>query len=135
MECNRFVEEKIGESDSPAFRDHLAGCAGCARDVEELREVRTLYRAASTEKYRGGLPRVRRFRAGWVPMAAAAAVLMLIIGLILGGPREHPSTKNETVNREALYVRVHLEPWAGEAGMQNAINDCWRQLELLENKR
>ena len=50
MECNKFVEEKIGETESPEFRDHLAGCAGCARDLEELREVRSLYREASTEK-------------------------------------------------------------------------------------
>jgi hypothetical protein len=134
MECNRFVEEKIGESDSPAFREHLAGCAGCARDVEELREVRTLYRAASTEKYRGGVPR-RRSRLGWVPMAAAAAVLMMVFGLILGGPRDIPPTKNEPVNGEGLYVRVHLEPWAGEARIQAAIDDCWRTLEMLENRR
>jgi len=67
MECNKFVEEKIGESDSPDFRAHLAGCAECARDLEELREVRALYRAASTEKYRGGIPRLRRYRMGWIP--------------------------------------------------------------------
>src|SRR5436190_24141389 len=135
MECNKFVEEKIGESESPAFREHLAGCAGCARDVEELREVRSLYRAASTEKYRGGVPRVPRFRMGWLPMAAAAAILLLVFGLILGGPGEKLPTKNETLNREALYVRVHLEPWGGEALIQNAIDDCWRKLEFLENNR
>ncbi|MBI3855311.1 MAG: hypothetical protein HY293_06435 [Planctomycetes bacterium] len=135
MECNRFVEEKVGESESPAFRDHLAGCAGCARDVEELREVRTLYRAASTEKYRGGVPRVRRFRGGWVPMAAAAALLMMVFGLILGGPGEKspPDKKEETTS--AMFVRVHLEPWGGEARISNAIEDCWQKLEQLEMRR
>src|SRR5215510_15283281 len=83
MECNKFIDEKIGETHTAEFRDHLAGCAGCARDVEELREVRSLYRAASTEKYQGGVPRVRRFRGGWIPMAAAAAVLLMVFGLIL----------------------------------------------------
>src|SRR4029434_9776645 len=83
MECNKFVDEKIGEAHTAEFRDHLAGCAGCARDLEELREVRTLYREASTEKYRGGVPRVRRYRTGWIPMAAAAAVLLMVFGLIL----------------------------------------------------
>jgi len=135
MECNKFVEEKIGESDSPAFRAHLAGCAECARDVEELREVRALYRAASTEKYRGGVPRLRRFRMGWVPMAAAAAVLMMVFGLILRGPGEKASSKNGPVTAEAPYVRVHLVPWAGDVRIQTAIDDCWRTLDSLENNR
>lgn len=135
MECNKFVEEKIGESDSPAFRAHLAGCAECARDVEELREVRGLYRAASTEKYRGGVPRLRRFRMGWVPMAAAAAVLMMVFGLILRGPGEKAPPKNGPVTAEAPYVRVHLVPWAGDARIQTAIDDCWRTLDRLENNR
>ena|SRR5436190_8560340 len=135
MECNKFVEEKIGESESPAFREHLAGCAGCARDVEELREVRSLYRAASTETYRGGVPQLRRFRMGWVPMAAAAAVLMMVFGLVLRGPGENPPAKNEAVTSEAPYVRVHLVPWAGDARIQTAIDDCWRKLDQLENNR
>ena len=135
MECNRFVEEKIGESESPAFREHLAGCAGCARDVEELREVRTLYREASTEKYRGGVPRLRRFRMGWVPMAAAAAVLMLVFGLILGLPGGNPATKPDQEARSTAYVHVHLEPWAGDARIQSTIDDCWRTLDRLEIHR
>src|SRR5689334_11146253 len=129
MECNKFVDEKIGESDSPAFRAHLAGCAECARDVEELREVRTLYRTASTEKYRGGVPRLRRFRLGWLPMTAAAAVLILVFGLILRGPAEVPTKKNEPEKGGALFVRVHLEPWGSDTRLQNAIDDCWKNLE------
>ena len=132
MECNKFVEEKIGETDSPAFRDHRAGCAGCVRDLEELREVRTLYRKASTEKYRGGVPRVRRFRMGWVPMAAAAAVLLVVFGLILWNPAEQ---NDSTVDKEAmpgLYFHVHLEPWGQEARISAALEDCWRMLERLE---
>ncbi len=135
MECNKFVEEKVGEADSPDFRAHLAGCAECARDVEELREVRALYRAASTEKYRGGVPRLRRFRMGWVPMAAAAAVLVMVFGLILRGPGERPPKKNEPEKNRAQFVRVPLEPWAGEVRIQVALDECWRTLERLENNR
>jgi len=135
MECNRFVEEKIGESETPEFRDHLAGCTGCARDVEELREVRTLYRAASTEKYRGGVPRLSRFRAGWVPMAAAAAVLMLVFGLILGQPGEKPPAKTETETGTSMFVRVHLEPWGSDARLTRGFDEVWKQLEHLEAKR
>jgi hypothetical protein len=136
MECNKFVEEKVGETDSPEFREHLAACAGCGRDLEELREVRALYRAASTEKYRGGVPRLRRYRMAWIPMAAAAAVLMLVFGLILGMPRQKSDkdTKTET-NDRSVFMRVHLQPWGGEARIQNAIDDCWQKLENLENYR
>ncbi len=135
MECNKFVEEKIGETDSPAFREHLAGCEGCARDVEELREVRTLYRSASTEKYRGGVPRVTRFRTAWVPMAAAAAVLIGVFALILGVPREKDQPKPETGNESAMFVRVHLEPWGSDVRIHNAIEDVWQKLEQLERTR
>jgi hypothetical protein len=136
MECNKFVEEKVGETGSPEFRAHLAGCAGCARDLEELREVRALYREASTEKYRGGVPRLRRFRTGWIPMAAAAAVLLMVFGLILRGPEENPPpAKSEPLNGETRYVRVHLEPWGGEARIQYGLDECWRILEQLENRR
>jgi hypothetical protein len=135
MTCNKFIEDKIGETESPEFRAHLVGCPDCARDVEELREVRTLYREASTEKYRGGVPRFRRFRMGWVPMAAAAAVLMMVFGLILGMPGDHSSTPSEKEKDAPLTVRVRLEPWAGEAPIQNALDDCWKKLEFLENYR
>jgi hypothetical protein len=135
MECNRFLLEKVGESDSPEFREHLAGCAGCARDVEELREVRTLYRAASTETYRGGVPRINRFRAGGLPMAAAAAVLMLVFGLILGQPGVKPAVKAETGSATSIFVRVHLEPWGSDARLARGFEEVWQDLERLEGKR
>ena len=135
MECNKFVEEKIGETATPAFREHLAACAGCARDVEELREVRALYRAASTEKYSGGVPRVRRFRAAWVPMVAAAALLLLVFGLILFGPGTQPPLKKEIETGSVMFVRVHLEPWGSEERLTRGFDDVWQKLESLEEKR
>ena len=135
MECNKFVEEKIGETATPAFREHLAACAGCARDVEELREVRALYRAASTEKYAGGVPRVRRFRAAWVPMVAAAALLLLVFGLILFGPGTPTPVKTEIETGSVMFVRVHLEPWGSEERLTRGFDDVWQKLESLEEKR
>ncbi len=135
MECNRFVDEKIGETPTAEFRAHLAGCGGCARDLEELREVRELYRAASTEKYRGGVPRARRFSGAWIPMAAAAAVLMLVFGLILGRPANPSKNEGKPETTSAVFVRVHLQPWGADVRLQNAIDDCWQKLEQLENYR
>ena len=136
MECNRFVEEKIGETHTAEFRDHLAGCSGCARDVEELREVRALYRAASTEKYRGGVPRVSRVRASWIPMAAAAAVLLLVFGLVLRGPEVVKPTKAiQSDEPPVVFYRVHLEPWGGEQRITNATEQAWWKLDQLEMRR
>jgi len=134
MECNKFIDEKIGETHTAEFREHLAGCAGCARDIEELREVRTLYREASTEKYRGGVPRVRRFRGGWIPMAAAAAVLLVVFGLILK-PVDKPAPKAESDNPTMFFVRVHLEPWGGDMRYSTAFDECWHKLEQLEKRQ
>jgi len=134
MECNKFIDEKIGESHTAEFRDHLAGCAGCARDVEELREVRSLYRAASTEKYRGGVPRLRRFRGGWIPMAAAAAVLLMVFGLILR-PVDKTASKTDRESAPIVFYRVHLEPWGSDVRYSTAFEDCWKRLELLEKRQ
>lgn len=137
MECNKFVDEKIGETTTPEFKAHLAGCAGCARDLEDLRDVRSLYREASTEKYRGGVPRLRRWRLGWVPMAAAAAGLLVVFGFILSGPgpKTEPTRKTESDRSSSGYVRVHLAPWAADQPLQTAIDDCWQKLERLENRQ
>jgi|SRR5579862_9579128 len=135
MECTRFVEDKIGETDSEEFREHRAGCAGCRRDLEELREVRTLYREASTEAYRSGGPRLGRPRVSWVPMAAAAAVLLGVFALIVGGPRQKAVKPTEPGPATGVFVRVTLQPWAADASFTRALDDCWRQLERLEEKR
>jgi anti-sigma factor RsiW len=135
MECNKYVDEKTGETGSAEFREHLAGCPGCARDVEELNEVRSLYRAASTEKYRGGVPRVRRFRGAWLPLAAAAAVLLGVFGLVLSGPRDGATTKVDSDAPPAVFVRIHLEPWGSDLRVSNALDDCWQTLERLETTR
>ncbi len=135
MECNKYVEEKTGETETAEFREHLAGCPGCARDVEELREVRSLYRAASTEKYRGGVPRVRRFRGAWLPLAAAAAVLVGVFGLILSGPGSAPPTKTDSDTTSTVFVRIHLEPWGSDQRVSNALDDCWQKLESLETTK
>ena len=132
MECGRFVEEKLGDAESPEFRDHLAGCEACRRDREEIREVRRLYRVASVERYPGGVPRVGRRRAlPWIPAAAAAAVMLALLGLLLWVPSPPP---DDAATNPTLYTRVHLEPWSEDARLSNAMDDAWRKLEMLEQE-
>src|SRR6185295_19803877 len=125
MECNKFVDEKIGGTDSAEFREHLAGCAGCRRDLEELREVRSLYKAASVEKYSGTLPRVRRFRGAWVPMAAAAALLIGVFAMVFSGTATDPVKTLEKESAPTVFVRIRLEPWATDLRMNKAFDDVW----------
>ncbi len=130
MECNRFVEEKVGETESPEFREHLASCAGCARDVEELDEIRRLYRASSTERYPGAVPRVRRRAAAWIPAAAAAAAMVAVLVVALVAPSDRPPARPEP---PAPFFRVHLEAWDREEASLNAVmGRLWYRLDSIE---
>lgn len=133
MECGRYVEEKVGQSESPEFLRHLAACAGCQRDVEEMDDVRGVYRAASNERYAGGVPRLRRFGLGaWVSAAAAAAMIAALVFLLAPPSRNADLAKADPV---VPFFRVHVEPWRADVRFDHALDDCWRQLDALERSR
>jgi hypothetical protein len=134
MECDRFLEEKLGGGESAAFRAHRAGCAACVRDAEEYAEILRRYREASSERWPGGVPRVRGGRlATWGPVAAAAAVMVGILVLLLGSPPVPPPAAGPEPT--SVFTRIHLEPWdRGEARIARALDDAWRQLEQLERR-
>jgi anti-sigma factor RsiW len=129
MECPRFVEEKIGEGEGPDFRRHLASCPACAQDVEELRELRDLYRAASVERYAGGVPRKPRGRSAVLAPAALAAAM--VVALAVGVIRPAPEARKEEP-RGAGFIRIHLEPWAGEESLANQAGELWNRLSEYE---
>jgi hypothetical protein len=134
MECSSYIEEKAGQSESPEFLRHLASCAGCQRDVEEMDDVRSLYRSASTERYTGGVPHVRRFGLGsWLSATAAAGAMIAALVFLLG----HPGTKPpaEIAATATPFYRIHLEPWPTDARFNHAVDDCWRELDRLERSR
>ena len=136
MECSRFVEEKTAQSESPEFLRHLATCAGCQRDVEEMDDIRALYRSASTERYPGGVPQLRRLRWGsWISAAAAAGVMIAALVFLL----RHPGPKStiEAISKEptTAFYRIHLEPWPTDVRFDHAVDSCWRDLDRLERER
>ena len=132
MECDKFVLEKLEGGDSPDFRSHRAACAGCARDVEELDDVRRLYHEATEEeRFRGGMsmPR-RRSAAAWMPVSAAAVVAIAVVVGLLRAPETSVPTTSEP---PAPFVRVHLAPWDREENrLARAMDDAWARLEGLE---
>src|SRR5258706_9499711 len=114
MECGRYVEEKVAQSESPEFLRHLASCSGCQRDVEEMDDVRALYRSSSNERYAGGVPRLRRFGLGtWISSAAAAAMLAALVFVLAPGGRTVTPVDSPTASH--AFFRVHLESWKGDA--------------------
>ena len=135
MECGSYVEEKVGQSESPDFLRHLATCPGCQRDVEEMDDVRSLYRSASVERYAGGVPRVRR--AGWASRlpAAVAAVAMIAALVFVLGHRAAPPASHVTADATVPFYRIRIEPWRSDVRFDHAVNDCWHQLDTLERSR
>jgi anti-sigma factor RsiW len=129
MECPRFVDEKIGEGESPEFRRHLASCPACAQDVEELRELRDLYRSASQERYTGGIPRRGRGRISWLAPAALAATMVVALTVGLFGPTPEAGKDRP---RSAGYFRVHVEPWSGEELLSAQAGELWNRLDEYE---
>ena len=134
MECDRFVEEKLSGGETPEFREHLASCAGCARDAEEYAEVRRLYREASVECWKGGVPRAGRPRlVSMVPVAAAAVLMIGVLVLLMDSPGAPPPAGN--AEPSVVFTRIHLEPWdRGEAPIARAVDDAWRRLEEIERR-
>jgi anti-sigma factor RsiW len=133
MECPSFVLEKTAQSERAEFLRHLAACAGCQRDVEEMDDLRALYRSASIERYRGGVPRVRRGGWGsWLSAGAAASVMIAVLVFLLS---HAPSATKETVAKAAPFFRVPLEPWRADVRLDGEFDDCWLKLDRLERSR
>jgi hypothetical protein len=132
MECDKFVLEKLEGGDNPDFRAHRAACAGCARDVEELDDVRRLYHEATEEERWRGIVTVpaRRSAAAWMPVAAAAAVaIAVVVGLLRPSEAPIPTSPEPP----APFVRVHVVPWDREENrLARAMDDAWTRLEGLE---
>lgn len=133
MECDKFVLEKLEGGDSPAFREHRAVCGGCARDVEEIGDVRRLYHEAVEEdRWRGGVPALpRRASTAWMPVAAAAAVMLALVAGYFRTSEETGSTT--TAEPPSAFFRVKLEPWDREEHrMSTALDEAWNRLDRLE---
>lgn len=133
MECPRYLEEKAAQSESPEFLSHLASCGGCQRDVEEMDEIRALYRSASVERYPGGVPNLRRWGPGSFISVAAAAVMIGVLVVMLVPRTDPPGSPSARV--PIPYFRIPLDPWRTDRVVDGALEDCWRRLDVLERSR
>lgn len=127
MECPRFAEEKAGESESPEFLDHLAGCPACRRDLEDYEEIGALYREASVERYPGGVPALSsRWSKRWLAAFAASAMVVAVL-VSLPVRREAPAFAGP--------VRLRSEPWSrADVEWDRNMDELWERLETLERR-
>jgi hypothetical protein len=125
MTCTRVSDESLIDllfGDGPdADRAHVAGCPGCAgrlRELEaslararsaELPEPSPFYWAALRRNVRRRVGQVRSWR--WAPFAAAAAALLVAIGVVSG---ERPASRSPG---PALPAWVALPPAGEDAGL------------------
>lgn len=139
MDCDRFLEEKLAGEESPEFRVHLASCEACRRDVAEYGEVRRLYREASSgERYRGPVPRGRRFAPRfWVQSLAAVVLLGVLLLALFGGPAEiAPGGSQAGGPAVGGGFRIYLAPWdAQDVRWNEEVRDLWGRLESFERRR
>jgi len=94
-----YVDHELPEAERAAVREHLAGCAGCSRELSDVERASSLakehlvhYRAPDVLKARissaiagersvsASAPQVTRRRARWWPLAAAGVLIALASG-------------------------------------------------------
>ncbi len=110
-DCERFVNEKVllahGEIGHVSdFDAHMAACATCSADVEEMREVRRRYRDASSAPMPDALrarlltlrPQPVRVPAWqrWVTVAAAAVLIGVLIFPLVRPETPRPDDPKKT---------------------------------------
>ena len=93
MECDRYKEEMIlrlyGEpgAEAPGFDEHLASCATCREEMDEMDEVSLLYNEASREplplKLRNRLLQERTSQGRWLHYTAAGFVAAFLLGFLV----------------------------------------------------
>ena len=94
-QVKRYIETGGAPDDTGAIEGHLAVCADCRADVEDLRRFRGEYVQRQNVRPAGPLPMRGRFRARWwwaVAAAAAAASCFLLLR-VPSGRRTGPSVE------------------------------------------
>jgi hypothetical protein len=86
-----YLQGGLDAQEEDWLRGHLEGCAGCAAELEEVRQAHDLLAGASVPpppelkgRVLSRLPKRRRKRRRWqVAMAAAALFLIFLVGAVL----------------------------------------------------
>ncbi len=119
-----YLEDELTPAEKPALETHLAGCAACRRELEDLRRtVGLLHDLPQITPPREILDRVREeirrpslaarwagiFQVPWVrPLAQAAAVVLVVASIIVLQQR-YPGMRQEAGRPESPRL-VPLEP-------------------------
>jgi hypothetical protein len=135
MQCPEFLLEKLEGSDSAAFRAHRKACPDCTRDLEACDEVRETYQAAAARETFPGIRVRHRWKApAWLPVGAAAAMLIAVLAAIV--LRTAPAPSTSVSSAPLIHARIPLSPWdRSDRAIETQLADAWRALDALERRR
>jgi hypothetical protein len=161
MDCERFAQAKIllahdEAGRTPELDDHLAGCAACAADVEEMRDIVRRYRQASSgaapEALRNRLlairpPAIRPPLHRWVPLAAAAILLAVLAAPLLrrdSTAKPPPQVTSQTVDLSFTFESCEIviasmpeedsvRPIVYEAEIDRDLRELSERIVILED--
>ena len=112
-----YLAGKLGEEEALAFEEHFFGCESCRLDVQRGSELRAAFGKAPI------VPAVRPTRSArtWLPLAAAAAIAFVGIG-VWQLSRRSAEEPGRTVTRSSAAEVIVLKI---EAGPQGGVELTW----------
>ena len=142
-----WLDDELDEAERLRLETEAAGCDWCAKDLEANRKLRAALRGLPTEiqptrdLWRAIDRRRPRFRA-WIPLAAAAALAVSLVGAraLIPPPAAVPAeaawrTEVSTANasfRDALDASPNLDP-AVRAVIEKNLADIDRAIAEIEH--
>ncbi len=109
--ASRYLAGKLGEEEAVAFEEHFFACASCREDVERGSELRVVL---GKEPIVAAI-RPARARLTWLPLAAAAAIAFVGLG-VWQMTRRSAGEPGRSVMRSTLPEVLELKASAGPAG-------------------
>lgn len=142
MSCEAFRDARVldayGDLDAPGgdYLNHLGLCAACREEIEEMREVSEEYRSASVDRWSRRF-RVPQRRERWIPAAAAAVLVAVLVGGVLRSSGDAPSVVIPRAERPAARpsAPLPLPAWdADDEAFDGEMRDLRRRVQKLESE-
>jgi hypothetical protein len=105
-------EFPAGDPRTATIEEHLRGCSACAEDLEALRRSQTVMESIGAAEAAAGRNDARRWKAGWIAPALAAAALVVVLARPLW--RSTPPPAEAPAALQPLHSVTFAQPTRGE---------------------